>query len=836
MRNRAAWTAITALLVLAACSGKSATPTPTSSATSGGSHRPSPPPVSTDASGPLCQPRHFALVPQRRADAEARQLLRQMTLPQKVAVMHGVGLHSNGVPAGGTAPLPKLHIPPIHEADGPGGVGDGITGVTRLPAPIALAATFDPVAARCYGQVIGSEARSKGIALMYSPVVNLVRVPQWGRAFESFGEDPVLSGTIAQSDIAGTQSAGVMAEAKHLAVYNQETNRNTPADNAIVSQRTLQELYLKVWRYVAAASPAAVMCAYSTVNGTPACENRQLMRDGIDRMPGFAGFVGADFNAAHSTVASARAGLDQEQPASRYFGGDLVKAVTAGDVPMRDINEAAGRILAQLYRFHLIDNPIVGAGGSVVASVADARVAALVAEESTTLLKNTHQALPLPDHGSIAVFGPAASLEPVDTGAGTAHVVSPGSIGPLRGLQTSPPKGVTVSYLPGLPAAAHLAAIPSDALKPAYPAHGTSGAYHGTLTAPQTGRYILGLTSNAAYSPVTLSLDGHVLLSDADAPPPRPFTTTVRLQRGYHYHLAVSGAAQALTWATPDLLNRQLVAATAAAKQATAAVVVVADGQESEATDRASLALPSAQDELIRAVAAGNRRTVVVVDAGGAVTMPWLHDVAAVVDQWYPGQADGAVLADVLFGKANPSGHLPLTFPKSDRVTPVSSRAQFPGQNGRVRYSEGLDIGYRWWLDRHRKPLFPFGYGLSYTSFRYGAPSVTVSTRGGAPTVTVKETVTNTGKRDGADVAQAYFGSPAPGEPTRQLGAYQRVNLAAGQSRTVTLTIPATALAAYVSGKLRVAAGTYRLWVGDSSATAQLQGPVNFRIPKTSVL
>jgi beta-glucosidase len=753
-------------------------------------------------------------------------MLARMSLSQEISLMHGGGLNAGPAGAvGASEAIPSLKIPAVNQEDGPGGVGDFETGVTQLPAPIALAATFDRKAARCYGQVIGTEARAKGIELMYGPTVNLVRVPSWGRAFESLGEDPLLSGTMGAAEIRGTQGAGEMAEAKHFAVYNQETSRNTPADDAIVDTRALHELYLKLWQYVVTAHPAAIMCSYSTINHRPACQDRPLIRGFLDRLRGFGGFVGSDYLATHSTVAAAKAGLDQEQPSADFFGKPLLAAVRSGRVPRRIVDQAAVRILTQMYRFRLFTDYPTGNKNSAVPRAADATVAQAVAAQGTVLLKNSPATLPLPATGSVAVIGPAAS-----TGGGTANVQSPGTVSPLDGLRTAAPPGAPITYVQGLPTTSSLRPIPASALSPSYPSDGAGEAYHAAITPSQTGTYIFGLKASQYFVPVTLSIGGRPLLTNPDSHPLGTDTASVDLQAGHTYRLSISGPSSALTWATPATVDPQIAGAARAAARAHTAVVVVADPQESEAADRATLTLPSAQDDLIRSVASANPRTVVVIQAGAAVAMPWLASVASVVDQWYPGQVDGTALADVLFGVVNPSGHLPVTFPSSSSATPVATSRQFPGVNGLVHYTEGLNIGYRWWDDTHHSPLFPFGFGLSYTSFRYAKPTVQVSRSGGAPAVEVRERVTNTGPRGGADVAQLYLGSPAAGEPVRQLEGYQRVTIPAGKSALVGFRLRSQQLGDFAGGSWRVPAGRYLVYVGDSSATAQLSRPTSFTV------
>jgi beta-glucosidase len=351
------------------------------------------------------------------------------------------------------------------------------------------------------------------------------------------------------------------------------------------------------------------------------------------------------------------------------------------------------------------------------------------------------------------------------------------------------------------------------------------------LTAPRTGTYILSFTPNTIYRQETLSVDGKQLINDPGTPPVSTYTASVHFAVGSTHHLVISGSSADLSWITPDVVQPQLVAAAAAAASAHTAVVVVGDDQESEAADRASLDLPSAQNALIAAVAAVNPRTIVVVEAGAAVAMPWLSSVDAVVDQWYPGQTDGRSLAAVLFGSVDPSGHLPVTFPASLARSPVSSPSRFPGVSGKVRYTEGRNIGYRWWVDTGHKPLFPFGYGLSYTRFRFGRPAVKVAGSASSPVVTVRERVTNTGHVAGADVAQLYLAFPARvHEPKRQLAAYHRVSLKAGKHVTITFRIHGLQLSYFAAHGWTIPAGHFHVYVGDSSARAQLGPAVSFRL------
>jgi beta-glucosidase len=795
-----------------------------------------------------CHMSSFSLVPLARARREAAQMLARMSLDEEVTLMHGVGdAKAPSGTVGATAAIPSQGIPAINEQDGPAGIGDGATGVTQLPAPESLAATFDPTAASCYGQVIGTEARGKGINLVYGPTVNIVRVPEWGRAFEALGEDPTLTGTVGSAEVRGIQRSGTMAQVKHFAVYNQETNRLDTHNDSVVSEKALQEIYLSQWRAIVAASPSSIMCAYSTINGAGACQNHTLIDGFLDGTLEFPGFVGSDYYATHSTVTSVEAGLDQEQPTGTYFGTALMAAVDDGQVSRATVHEATLRILTEMYRFRLFSDDAKGSIHHDVATQADATVSNEVAEEGTVLLKDAGHTLPLrpgggavargAGHGGgdvgggIAVLGPAAQTDPVTAGGGSATVAAAHVVTPLQGIRSAVGRGRPVTYAAGLPGPTAFSPIPSNDLGPATTTPSTPGVLSATLTVPVTGTYELAYSEPPYFVPVTLAVDGTPVTVNPGTPPRSTFTATLQLTAGRTYTL--TGPVQSLTWVTPGQISQALGRAADDARRAATAVVVVGDGQESEGADRVNLTLPSDQDALVRAIAAANRHTVVVVDAGAAVTMPWLPDVAAVVDAWYPGQTDGTALAAVLFGRVDPSGHLPITFPTTATRTPVSTPSRFPGTDQTVEYAEGVDVGYRWYDATGTTPLFPFGFGLSYTTFRYSAPSLQVAQRRGRPVVTASVRITNAGSVAGADVAQLYLGQPAAAaNPPRQLEAFHRVSLPAGSSTTVTFTLGARQLASYDAavGAWRVAPGTYRVFMGDSSALAQLPVRARFHL------
>jgi beta-glucosidase len=727
-------------------------------------------------------------------------VLSRMTLADKITLVSG---------SGSVAAIPRLCLPAMELQDGPSGVGDGLTGVTQLPAAVSLAATWDRSLASAYGKVIGAEQRGKGKQVDLGPTVNIDRDPRWGRSFETYGEDPYLNAAMSVPEIEGVQSQGVMAQVKHFAVYNQETARNTPGDDAIVSERALHEIYLPAfWAATTRAKAASVMCSYATINGVGACQNQYLLGQTLDQRWGFPGFVGSDFGATHSTVASADAGLDQEMPDSVFFGAALHAAVASGQVTMATVDQMVTRILTQMFRFNDVGDAPAGSAGAVVTTPAHQAVSTAVAEAGTVLLKNDRRTLPLsPDGaGDVAVIGPAASAAPADAGGGSAYVNPPFTVTPLQGIGAAAGPGTTVTYTQGLPADTSLTPIRA-----------------GTITAPDTGTYVLAVSTSGHRA--VLSLNGRQILVNPGIPPVTTYSVGVNLVRGHRYQLGLSAASARLSWATPSQLAPGIARAAAAAKAARTAVVVVSDDTESETVDRTGLNLPSAQNELISAVAAANPRTVVVIDAGAPVSMPWIHRVASVVDAWYPGESNGTALAAVLFGRVDPGGHLPVTFPASLSQVPASSPAQFPGQNGKVLYSEGIDVGYRYYDAKNETPLFPFGYGLSYTTFSYSGLLVTPGQAWPGGQVTVSATVTNTGRVAGSDVVQLYLGDPpVSGEPPRQLKGFQKVTLRPGRSATVRFTLTSHDLSYWddAAGGWTVGDGQYRVYVGDSSAEANL--------------
>ena len=357
------------------------------------------------------------------------QLMSQMSLADKITMVEGHGTSNPYVFY--TPAIPALCIPAVGLEDGPAGVADGLTGVTQLPAGVALAATWDPSLAGQYGQVIGAEEYGKGASANLGPTVNIDRDPRWGRSFEALSEDPALNAALDVPEIAGVQGQGVEAQVKHLAVYNQETYRNTPADNVIIDPRTEHEIYLPSFYAAVKSGSASVMCSYAVINGDFACNNANLETTILRDQWGYPGFVMSDYGALHSTQGAVQ-GTDQEQPFSTYYGTALQTAIQDGTIPVSVLNTMVQRVFTQMFRFNLFSQPRTGSPTDTVTTPAHVALATDVAEAGTTLLKNDGGVLPLSaSSGSIAVVGPAADASPVYAGGGSAYVIPSGTVSPL---------------------------------------------------------------------------------------------------------------------------------------------------------------------------------------------------------------------------------------------------------------------------------------------------------------------------------------------------------------------------------------------------------------------
>ncbi|MGW0653386.1 beta-glucosidase [Streptomyces umbrinus] len=779
---------------------------------------------------------------QPAAGPRVEGLLTKLTLDEKLSMLHGATDPKALGQAGYVPGVERLGIPPLRLADGPAGVRVK-QHATALPAPVLLAAAFDPVLARRYGQVIGREGRALGQDVLLSPMVNLIRTPYAGRNFETFSEDPLLSADLVAEEIKGIQSEGLIATVKHYAMNNQEKDRDSI--DVRVDEQTLNEVELRAFEAAVGAGARAVMGAYNKVNGTYACESKELLTGILRDRWGFEGWVMTDWHAAHSTVASLTAGLDMEMPNGKYFGAALRTAVQNGSVSEEYVDRAVRRILTTMDDFGMLDgsapprparNPSAGAA-----------VALEVAKAGATLLHNRNGTLPLTGEAarSIAVVGPTGSL-PFVSGGGSAHVIPDHAERPLDAITSRAGRGAQVSYalgedLFGKP-------LPEDALAEGIDpegqrvAAGKTWTYKGTLTVEDADEWTFVihysgtrpkvLLDGVDLFPVATGLAEHFTGGLVSAAPDGLAVRrrTLDLAAGEHrVEITAKGGAQGQTFRlrhATGATRAQDVAEAVEAARAAESVVLFAYEDATENQDRTTLALPGHQTGLIEAVTAVNPRTTVVLNTSSSTSMPWLERTAAVLQMYYPGQEGAAATAAVLFGDCDPGGRLTQTFPVDDAHHPVAGDTRrYPGVNGVEEYSEGVHVGHRWYDAEDVRPLFPFGHGLSYTSFVYEGLGVERTGDG----LEVVFTVRNTGRRDGVDIPQVYVGASPDlqvDQAERVLGGYQRLALKAGESRKVTVRVDERTLSSWDAKRHGWVLGTGRrtVWVGASAGELRLSG------------
>jgi beta-glucosidase len=699
-------------------------------------------------------------------EARAEMVLKQMTLDEKLALLHGNGMAhasqwqmpktylANGA-AGYVEGIQRLGIPPLYSSDASYGVRDsGANGrySTALPSALGATSSWDPQVACKYGALIGRELRAQGLNMTLGGGVNLTREPRDGRTFEYAGEDPLLAGTMVGNLMRCEQAEHVIGDIKHYAMNDQETGRNIV--NTIISKRAMQESDLLAFHIgIDIAHPGAVMCSYNRINGDYGCENSYLLRDVLEGEWGFKGFVISDWGGTHSTEKASAAGLDQEQPMADFFGPALKQAVEAGKVPMTQIDDHARRVLYAEFLSGIVDHP---AEKSVLDVQGGFDTAQQLEEKSIVLLKNENAILPLNPAKvrSIALIGGHADVGML-SGGGSAQVDPPG------GNAIMPPG---------------------------------QGATH---------------------------WQDHIWFPTSPLKALRATLPNAKIEYN-------SG--------------QDLASAAALAKSADVAIVFAYQWQ-SEGMDLPTLALPDNQDALIQQIAAANPHTIVVLESGTAVTMPWLDKVAGVVEAWYAGSSGHKALANVLVGNVNPTGKLAMTFPKSDSDLPhpvipplapedkgagtgaVDDRAHVESKYA-ITYDEGLRVGYKWYEAEHKQPLFPFGFGLSYTTYAYSDLKIDSAAR------SVSFSVKNTGIRSGTEIAQVYATLPdAAGEPFKRLAGWQRVELDPGESKTVSVQVDSRVLSVFeeTENGWQLIRGSYGILVGPSSGLAPLQGVLEIR-------
>jgi len=865
-------------------------------------------------------------VPVVTGDPRVDQLLSQMTLEEKLTLIHGTR-EPDAVyqgQAGYLAGIPRLGIPSLRFADGPPGV------LTRHPsqgetATMGVAATFSVKTAEENGLVIGREDRALGIDVSLQPFVNIDRDLEFGRGYNTFGEDPFLTGQIGAAEIKGIQSQHVMAQVKHFVAYDSNSFNNW------VDDQTLHEIYVAPFDAAIRAGVSSIMCSYNRINGPFACGNSSTLTKILRDELGFKGFVTSDWGAVHA-VNFINAGLDMEMPGElqrgsgpvpSFFDGQPLlpppppkKAAVGGDMfgghipeepptkpdgvaspfgiklspekmpeALKDgavneaaITRAAGRVLYEMVKFGYMD----GEQKQEVTEQsidANAKIMEKTGEEGAVLLKNDGAALPLKaaDLDSVVLIGPTAGqVDSIGISGERSEGIPSRQVGPLEALKkisgNSNIKYAVNDDMTGTP-------IPASALshngKPGLLRTGSGGGqtdaqlnftgshaeppnsvvtWKGTLTAPHAGIYWLYL--QALGTNATIALDGKplagtgafqggvhgdILQADQDNTVPTTdgldnVRRAVQLTAGPHA-IEVNTTPDSssapvqvrLSWYTPEKRKADHEAAIAAAKSAKTAVVFV--------WTRLSpvFGLPGDQDKLVEEIAAVNPNTIVVLNTSQPVALPWVDKVKAVLEMWWPGDEGGWSTANLLLGKNSPAGRLPVTWGKRledyAATDPKHPERSLRGVDGKTTYSEGVNVGYRWFDKENIAPLFAFGHGLSYTAFEYSGLKIEKAPEGG---LEVKVHIKNTGSVDADEVPQVYLGAPSEIPtgvqfPVRSLAAFDRVHIAAGESKTVALRVPERQLQYWSTkdGKWITATGKRTLSVGASSRDLRVEQAIN---------
>ena len=765
-------------------------------------------------------------------------LVGKMTLEEQASLLAGDDFWT-------TVAIPRLNIPKIKVTDGPNGArgaGSLVGGVKSacFPCAISIGSSFDPALARAIGKALAEEAKSKSARVLLAPTVNLHRSGLNGRNFECYSEDPHLTAELAVGYIEGVQSEGIAATIKHYVANESEFERFTVSSN--VGERALRELYLPPFEAaVKRAGVRAIMSSYNRLNGTFTSEHDWLLTQVLRVEWGFEGIVMSDWFGSHSTAPTVNAGLDLEMPGpTRDRGAKLVAAVKAGEVPAEKVRESARRMLELIRWTGAFNDPEMHAERAEDRPEHRALIRRAGAE-GAVLLKNKG-VLPLAkaDMGTLAVLGPNAADARI-MGGGSAQINAHYSVSPLEGIKKAlagsnaifHAKGVANNRLVKLfRGSVHIDYYNStdlsgkpvhsedidmserfwmDPISKSFDINAFSARVSFAYQPEEDGEYLFGLVSAGRSR---LKVGGREVIENWDS-----------WKRGNNYFTAGNDEVRQsinLKAREPVMVVAEFRSPVAgdgginlnairigvelpmndaafeeAIKHASscdnAIIFAGREGEwDTEGSDLPDMILPGRQNELIARVAAVNENTIVVLQTGGPVEMPWINDVAAVVQFWYPGQEAGNAIADVLFGFAEPGGRLPQSFPVhlSDNSSITGDPLVYPGLNGEVEYQEGVFVGYRHYDTRKIKTLFPFGHGLSYTTFAWGRPKIS-GTSMGADGLKVTLNVTNTGKRTGTEVVQLYIRplSPKVERPEKELRAFRKVRLGAGESKQVELCI-----------------------------------------------
>ena len=809
-------------------------------------------------------------------EAQAHAMVTKLTLEQKIELLGGVDSMF-------TRPMPAIDLPRFKMSDASVGVRTwGPT--TAYASGVSLAATWDPDLARKLGEGLGHDARARGVNFLLGPGVNIARSPVAGRNFEYLSEDPFLNATMVVPFIEGVQSQGVVATVKHYALNDQEFNRhNASAD---IDERTMREIYLPSFEAaVTKGHVDAVMNSYNLVNGVHATQNDFLNLKVLKGDWGFKGVLMSDWDATYDGVAACNNGLDLEMPSPKFMNAkNLLPAVQGGQVKESTIDEHLMRLFRTELRYGFTTRPQFDPTQSTY-SVADRPLALQEALESITLLKNEGKLLPLDatKMKTIAIIGPNA-WPAVTGGGGSSHATPFEPVSLLTGIANLVGPDVHVLYSGGLPemtdvfknthwqngvkvqtfSSADFTGTPQTGMRPnvndyradqweAADPHARTIRYTASFKADRPGSYLLvaGAGGEDAFN---IFVDGKQTLEQPHAEGQVPLHTMLELAAGQ----VVNIQADYLPRAAGSRLGFGIVAAAdlvtpdekSIAAQADVAIVAIGfnDKLEGEGHDRTFL-LPAGQDALVEQIAAANPHTIVVANAGGGFdTTRWLDKVPVLLDTFYPGQEGGTAIAQILFGQHDPEGKLPVSFDRTWDENPSAkwyhgdpagnTTLHTIGENGQpkdytiehIKYGDKLMVGYRYWTSTGKHPLFPFGFGLSYTTFSFSHLDAPASAASGS-TIQVGFDVTNTGSVAGAEVAQLYVSDPSAkvDRPERELKGFAKVRLDPGQTQHVTLALDARAFSYWSESahNWTIDPGQFVIRVGDSSESTPLTANID---------
>ncbi len=790
-------------------------------------------------------------------------LLSRMRLEEKIALLSGKDNMS-------TKENRRLGIPSLKMTDGSHGVrwGESIC----FPTGITMASTWNPSLICEMGKVLACETKLNGRNVLLGPCINIHRVPLGGRNFESFSEDPYLTAETSKAYIEGVQSENIAASVKHFICNNQEYQRFIV--DVKVDERALREIYLPAFKEsIKEADALTVMAAYNKVNGSYCCANKHLLRDILKDEWGFEGFVVSDWGATHSIVKSANAGLDLEMPGpGKYFDEDLLQAVKGGQVSVEAVNDKVRRILTVIFKLGLFDRKDSECGK--YSDIEQRRkIAYKVAEEGIVLLKNENDLLPLKKEkiNSIAVIGPNAKVVRVG-GAGSSFIDPVYSISPYKGLKDKCHDKIRLNFAQGVLMPDELLTIPTDLLFPdkTSKTNGLKGEYFdnrffsgepvitrldkkidfnwkgsspspkikrdnfsvrwtGIIRPKESGSYQLGLTSDDGSK---LYINDKLLVDNWGDHGAQSRTSTIYLEKGKSYKVKIeyyeNGGFAVMRLGYKPQADALLKEAEKVARNSDVVIIFagLSDRIEGEEKDKEDMSLPEGQDELIEQVYKANKKTVVVLINGSPVRMDrWLDSVPSVIEAFYPGQEQGTVLADIIFGDINPSGKLPTTFPK--RISDSASYGHYPGKERKVYYKEGIFVGYRHFDKNNIEPLFPFGYGLSYTKFKYTNLNITPKKLKRNNPIRVSLDVENIGEVKGKEVVQLYIHdteSSLP-RPPKELKAFKKVNLKPNEKKTIYFELDKDSLH-YYDPKMKewvIEPGEFEVLIGSSSRDIRLK-------------